>query len=251
MALKIKNGFKRVHNPLEQFVIKPLIPIKIYGVDISFTNSSLFMVLAVLILILLQSLSIRKRTLVPSRLQAFYEFHYDFVASIIHENVGNEGMKYFPFVFSLFMFIMMANLLGMLPYSFTLTSHIIVNFALGLLVFVIVTFIGIMHHGWHFFRLFFPEGIPWAIAPILIPIEVISYLIRPVTLAVRLFANMLAGHVLLKILAFFTMSLGLLGVFPLIFNVLFTGFEVLIALLQAYVFTILTCIYLNDALHLH
>ncbi|MFN7709899.1 MAG: F0F1 ATP synthase subunit A [Holosporales bacterium] len=238
-------------NPLSQFTIKPLIPIEIAGYDVSFTNSSLAMVLTTLLILTLQYFSVRGNRIIPNRLQASIETLYSFVANILQESAGKQGMKYFPFVFSIFLFILFGNLLGMVPYSFTFTSHIIVTFALALFVFISVTLIGLVRHGLKFFSLFFPSGVPLAVAPILIPIEIISYLARPVTLSVRLFANMMAGHIFLKIFAGFTVSLGLWGIAPLAFNVVFTGFEFFVAMLQAYVFTVLTCIYLHDAIHLH
>jgi F-type H+-transporting ATPase subunit a len=240
-----------MHDPLAQFLIKPLISLHIGDWDLSFTNSSLFMVLATLITIVLYHWGLRRTAMIPSRGQALTEMLYTFVANILKENAGNDGQKYFPFIFSVFMFVLLGNLLGMLPYGFTFTSHIIVTFSLGLMVFIIVTGIGIKRHGWHFLRLFFPEGTPWVIAPILIPIEVVTYLIRPFTLAIRLFANMLAGHVLLKVFAGFTIILGAAGVVPLGINILFIGFELFVAAIQAYIFTVLTCLYLEEALHLH
>jgi len=165
--------------------------------------------------------------------------------------VGNEGRKYFPFVFTLFMFVLFGNLLGMTPYSFTFTSHIAVTFALAIVIFIGVTILGFAKHGIHFFSFFLPPGTPLPMWPLLIPIEVISYLSRPISLSVRLFANMLAGHTLLKVIAGFIAVLGVFGVVPLAFVVVLTGLEILIAFLQAYVFTILTCLYINDALHLH
>lgn len=246
-----KRGRRVQNNPLEQFAIQSIIPIQWMGYDLSFTNSSLVMVLSVFIIILLQHFSLKRAKLIPGRLQGFYESIYSFALTILKDNAGEEGMKYFPFVFSLFLFVLTGNFLGMIPYSFTFTSHIVVTFALAMMIFIVVTVLGFAKHGLHFFRLFFPPGIPLAIAPVLIPIEIITYFMRPVTLAVRLCANMTAGHVLLKLFGMFTVAMGLFGVFPLIMNILFTGFEFFVAFLQAYIFTILTCIYLNDALHLH
>jgi F-type H+-transporting ATPase subunit a len=191
--------------------------------------------------------------------QALAETAYDFVHDLVVGQVGEEGAKYFPFVFSLFMFILVGNLLGMLPYAFTFTSHIAVTFALAMLVFLVVTVIALSIHGTHFFSYFFPEGAPKLLAPLIIPIEIISYLSRPVSLAVRLFANMVAGHVMLKVFATFVVMIGgaagIFGIFgaalPLAVNVALIGFELLVAFLQAYVFAILTCIYLHDAVHLH
>ncbi|MBN9342776.1 MAG: F0F1 ATP synthase subunit A [Caedibacter sp. 38-128] len=239
-------------NPLEQFLIKPLIPLHIGGYDISFTNSSLFMVLTTALIILFQWAGVKDRKLIPSRIQSFYEISYEFIQTMVKDNLGEDGKKYFPFIFSLFLFILFGNLWGMIPYSFTFTSHIVVTGALALIVFVLITSVGLAKHGFKFFRLFFPKGVPLAIAPILIPVEIIAYLFRPITLAIRLFANMMAGHMVLKLFGGFTVAMGVYGLFaPLPFLIFFTAFEIFVALLQAYVFTILTCIYLHDTLHLH
>ncbi len=240
------------HSPIEQFQIKPLIPLRIGDLDLSFTNSSLVMVIAVGLILLLLTLSVRRGALVPSRWQSVTEMLYEFIAGMVRDNVGAAGRRYFPFVFSLFMFILFANMLGMVPYSFTPTSHIIVTFTLAMVVFVGVTIIGFVKHGLHFLSIFYPTGVPVYMMPILIPIEIISYLARPVSLSVRLFANMMAGHTMLKLFGGFVVALGLLlGWAPLAFLVALTGLEIGIAFLQAYVFAILTCLYLNDALHLH
>ena len=237
--------------PLEQFEIKTLAPIKLGTLDASFTNASLFMALAVVAITVFIVGGMRGRDLVPGRWQSMAEMSYEFIAGMVRENVGHDGRQFFPFVFSLFMFILLGNLLGMIPYSFTFTSHIIVTFALAALVFVLVTIVALVKHGLHFFTYFFPSGAPIAMAPLLIPIEILSYLSRPVSLSIRLFANMMAGHTMLKVFAGFTVAMGIFGVAPLLLNVALTGFEVLVAVLQAYVFTILTCLYLRDALHLH
>lgn len=239
-------------NPIQQFEIQPLILIRVDGVDVSFSNSALFMVIAVVISYFSLSWSIRDRSLVPGRWQSLAEITYEFVANMVRDNVGKEGLRYFPFIFTLFMFILVGNLLGMLPYSFTYTSHIIVTGALAVIVFVGVTLIGFVCHGLRFLRLFFPHGAPLATAPILIPIEIISYLSRPFSLSVRLFANMTVGHIMLKVLAGFVVSLGvILGVLPLAATVGIIILEFGIAFLQAYVFTVLSCIYLNDAINMH
>ncbi|MFT6579825.1 MAG: F-type H+-transporting ATPase subunit a [Alphaproteobacteria bacterium] len=196
-------------------------------------------------------LGMRRSAIVPGRWQCAAELAYEFVAGLLRDTVGQEGRKYFPFVFTLFMFILCGNLLGMVPYSFTFTSHIVVTFALAFVIFIGVTVLGFAKHGMHFFSFFVPPGTPLPMYPLLIPIEVISYLSRPISLSVRLFANMLAGHTLLKVIAGFVAALGFFGVLPLAFVVALTGLEILIAFLQAYVFTILTCLYINDALHLH
>jgi len=239
------------HSPLAQFEIHHIVPIKIGGYDVSFTNSSLMMVIAVALATAFLLLGMRRGALVPGRWQSAAEVTYEFVADLFRETVGQEGRRFFPFVFTLFLFILFGNMLGLLPYSFTFTSHIIVTFALAAVVFVGVTIVGFAKHGLHFFSFFVPPGAPILMWPLLIPIEVISYLSRPISLSVRLFANLLAGHTLLKVIAGFVAVLGVAGVLPLAVVIALTGLEMLIAFLQAYVFAILTCLYLNDALHLH
>jgi F-type H+-transporting ATPase subunit a len=239
------------HSPLAQFEIKRLVPMEIGGIDVSFTNSALFMVIIVLGITLLMTVSMRGRAMVPGRLQSIAELSYEFIANMLKENVGSEGRQYFPFIFSLFMFILFANLLGMIPFTFTVTSHIIVTFALAFVVFLGVTIIAFARHGVHFLSFFVPPGVPKPLLLLLVPIEVLSYFIRPVSLSVRLFANMMAGHTMLKVFAGFVVALGILGGWaPLAFVVALTGLEIGIAFLQAYVFTILTCLYLNDAVHM-
>ena len=239
------------HGPLEQFRINPLVEINLGGVDASFTNSSLMMVIAIALVGTFLMLGMRKRALVPGRLQSMAELSYEFIANLLRETVGAEGRKYFPLIFTLFMFILFGNMLGMIPYSFTFTSHIAVTFGMAIVVFTAVTILGFVRHGVRFCKFFVPPGAPVLMWPLLIPIEVLSYLSRPLSLSVRLFANMLAGHTLLKVFAGFVVALGVGGVVPLAFIVGLTGLEFLIAFLQAYVFTILTCLYINDALHLH
>jgi F-type H+-transporting ATPase subunit a len=197
------------------------------------------------------TLSMRGGRLVPGRWQSMAEMSYEFIANMIRENVGAEGRKYFPFIFTLFMFILVGNLVGMIPFAYTFTSQIIVTFAMAATIFIGVTVIGLVRHGLHFFSLFVPSGTPLILAPLLIPIEIISYFVRPVSLSVRLFANMMAGHTMMKVFGTFTAMLGLLGVAPIVLLVALTGFEIMVAVLQAYVFTVLTCLYLNDAIHLH
>ncbi len=238
-------------SPLAQFEIKRWIPIEIGNLDVSFTNSSTFMVLTVVFTSAFLILGMRSNALVPGRWQSIVELFYVFIANLLKDTVGSEGRPYFPFVFTVFMFVLVGNLFGMIPYSFTFTSHIVVTFTMALIVFLGVTIIAIAKHKLHFFTFFMPPGVPMVMAPLLVPIEIISYLSRPISLSVRLFANMLAGHTLLKVFAGFVISLGMFGVFPLAFVVALTGLEIVIALLQAFVFTILTCLYLNDALHLH
>jgi F-type H+-transporting ATPase subunit a len=237
---------------MEQFGIERIVPLELFGYDISFTNSSLMMVIAVVLISGFLILSMGRRALVPGRLQSIAELSYEYIANMVRENLGEEGMKFFPWVFTIFIFILTLNLLGMIPHSFTVTSHIIVTFAFAAMVWITVTLIGFARHGFGFLRLFVPSGIPIWLMPIIIPIELISYLIRPVSHSVRLFANMMAGHTMLKVFAGFVVGLGFLGGWaPLAFLVAFTGLEFLVAFLQALIFTVLTCIYLNDALHMH
>jgi len=209
------------------------------------------MVITVLVITLFLTLTVNTRSIIPSRMQLMSEMSYNFIAQLIDDTIGNQGKKYFPFVFAIFMFVLIGNMVGMVPYSFTFTSHIIVTFALAAVIFIGVTVLGFIKHGFHYFALLAPPGLPFYMLPILIPIELISYLSRPISLSVRLFANMLAGHTLLKVFAGFVVPLGLAGVLPLAFIVALTGLEILIAFLQAYVFAILTCLYINDAIHLH
>jgi F-type H+-transporting ATPase subunit a len=241
-----------MHNPMEQFEIKRLIPLHLGGLDVSYTNAALWMTLAIALMAFIFVYGMRRQALIPGRLQGVAESGYEFIAKMVSDNVGEGGKKYFPFIFSLFLFVLGCNALGLIPYSFTPTSHIIVTFAMAAFVFIGVTIIAFVKHGVHFFSFFAPKGVPLWLMPILVPIEVISYLIRPLTLSVRLFANMLAGHIMLKVFAGFVIMMGLLfGWLPLIFTSAFFALEVLVACLQAYVFAILTCLYLNDALHLH
>ncbi len=243
-------------DPMHQFEVQPIIELPtLAGIDTSFTNSSLWMVLAVGLSGMFMLMASSRTALVPGRLQLMGEMAYGFVANMIKENVGTEGMRFFPFIFSLFLFILFCNMLGMLPYSFTVTSHLIVTFALAAVVFVMVTAVGFIRHGIGFLKLFVPSGIPVVMVPLLVIIEVISYLTRPVSLSVRLFGNMMAGHTMLKIFGGFVVGLSSAGLVPLAIApfalmVALTGLELLIAGLQAYVFTILTCIYLNEAIHM-
>ena len=238
-------------DPIHQFEIKKIVPLELNNIDISFTNSSMFMILAILVVSIFLILSIKNKKVIPNRFQIISELLYEFIANMINDNIGHKGKKFFPFIFTLFTFILFGNLLGMLPYSFTFTSHIIVTFVLAMFIFLFITLIGIFMHGFKFFGLFVPKGAPMLMLPLMIPIEIISYLSRPISLSVRLFANMMAGHTMLKIFAGFVFSLGIFGIAPLIVDVALTALEVLIAILQAYVFTILTCIYLNESINLH
>jgi F-type H+-transporting ATPase subunit a len=243
-------------DPIHQFEVKSLIDIHIGGLDLSFTNSSLFMVATVATSAIFLTWAAAPRALVPGRAQSIAEIAYEFVGSTLRNSAGSEGMRFFPLVFSLFTFVLVANLYGMVPYFFTVTSQIIVTFALAMLVILTVLIYGLYRHGLHFFGLFVPDGVPWYLVPIVAPIEVISFLSRPISLSVRLFANMLAGHIMLKVFAGFVFSLsalgtiGVVGAFlPLAMTVALTALELLVAFLQAYVFTVLTCMYLNDAVH--
>jgi len=238
-------------SPLSQFEIKRWVPIEIGDVDVSLTNSAAFMLLTVVAIGVFLILGMRRPAIVPGRWQSMVELSYVFIANLVKDTVGTEGRPYFPFIFTVFMFVLVGNLIGMVPYGFTFTSHIIVTFTMAMVVFLGVTVIALVKHKMHFFTFFMPPGVPLIMAPLLVPIEIISYLSRPMSLSVRLFANMLAGHTLLKVFAGFVVALGLFGVFPLAFVVVLTGLEIVIAFLQAFVFTILTCLYLNDALHLH
>lgn len=243
-------------SPIEQFEIKPIVSFgKIGNSEIAFTNSALFMIIAVGLISLLFVYGTRNRSLIPGRIQSLAEMGYEFVAGTVRDSAGHDGMKFLPLVFSLFMFVLFANLIGMVPGAFTVTSHLIVTAALAALVIFTVIIYGIAKHGAKFFGLFVPSGVHPLMLIILVPIEVISFVSRPISLSVRLFANMLAGHIALKIFAGFVVSLGAAGAWavlaplPLALAVGLTALELLVAFLQAYVFTILTCIYLNDALH--
>ncbi len=243
------------HSPIAQFELKTLVPLKIFGVDASFTNSSLYMLLATGLVIAFLMTAMRSRALVPGRIQSVAEMIYEFVASTVRENVGEQGMKFFPLVFALFIFVLVLNLIGMIPGTFTVTSHIVITAAMALLVIGIVLVYGIAQHGLGFFKLFVPSDVPMWLLPIMVPIEVISFISRPISLSVRLFANMLAGHIALKIFAGFVGTLVFAGAWkvlaplPLALTVGLTALEFLVAALQAYVFAVLTCIYLNDAVH--
>jgi F-type H+-transporting ATPase subunit a len=241
-------------DPIHQFALTDIISFGEGG--ISFTNSALFMVLTVGVISLFLLLSTSGRSIVPTRAQALSEMLYEFVANMVRDSAGKEGMKFFPFVFSLFMFVLVANLFGMIPFFFTVTSHIIVTFALAILVFLTVIIYGVWRNGFRFLKLFVPAGVPVYVLPIVVPIEVVSFLSRPISLSVRLFANILAGHITLKVFAGFIVTLGSLGflgwlgaLLPLIMTVAITALEFLVAALQAYVFAVLTSMYINDAIH--
>ena len=240
-------------SPLAQFEIKEIFPLSVNNINLSFTNSSLAMLLSSLFIIILMYLGTRKIQLVPGKMQTLLELSYEFIVEMISDNIGKEGIKYLPFILSIFLFILIGNLFGMLPFSFTWTSHIIVTFSIAFFIFIFVTVLAIFKHGIIKFLSFFaPSGVPKLMLVLLIPIEIISYLSRPISLSVRLFANMMAGHTLLKVIGSFVFVLGVNsyligGILPLAFLVALTGLEIVIAFLQAYVFAILTCLYINDA----
>ena len=240
-------------NPMHQFEVYRIGPeINLGEINLSFTNASLFMTISSILILLFLFLGTKKKSLVPTKIQFITEASYTFVAKMINDTAGSSAKSFFPFIFTLFMFVLFANMVGMLPYSFTVTSHIIVTFVLAAIVFIGVTILGFIKHGFKYLEIFVPKGVPIILLQLIVIIEIISYLSRPVSLSVRLFANMMAGHTMLKVFGGFVISLGLLGGWlPLGFSVALTGLEILVAFLQAYVFAILTCIYLNDALNLH
>jgi F-type H+-transporting ATPase subunit a len=243
-------------DPIHQFALKPVVSILVGGHDVSLTNSGLYMLLAVALTCLLVAIGARGGSGVPGRLQAMAEMAYEFIAGMVRSAAGETGMRFFPFVFAIFFFVLLTNLLGFFPYTFSVTSQIIITAALALMVFLTVIVIGIKEHGLHFFKLFVPQGVPIYILPLVVAIEIISFLSRPVSHSVRLFANMLAGHITLNVFgAFVVMLLGAsaavkaLAVLPFIMTIGLEALELLVAFLQAYVFAMLTCMYLNDALH--
>jgi ATP synthase subunit 6 len=247
-----------IYSPLEQFQINPIVGLNLSWFDISFTNSSLAMILACTIFYLLYTFSLKNATIVPNRWQSVMELLYEFVFFLVQEQIGSKGFKYFPFIFTLFVFILFCNLLGMIPYSFTATSHIVITFSLSFAVFIGVTIVGFAKHGLHFFSLLVPSGVPLFLLPLIVAIEFISYCTRGLSLGIRLTANMFAGHTLLKIISTFAWQmltaggvLAIAGLAPVALLFALTGLEIVIAMLQAYVFTVLTCTYLNDAINLH
>lgn len=244
-------------SPMEQFEVKPLIPIHVGGYDISFTNQALWMVIVVVSLSLFLTLAVRKGRIVPTRMQSLAELSHEFVAGMINMTAGPAGLKYFPLIFSIFMFVLFCNGFGLLPVAFTVTSQIAITFALTVIVILTVIVTGFWRHGLGFFKLFVPKA-PLAIVLFLVPLEIISFCARPMSLSMRLFANMLAGHTMLKVMAGFVVALGsagglytVLAAAPQLLIVGLTALEFLVAFLQAYVFAILSCIYLSEALHLH
>jgi ATP synthase subunit 6 len=248
----------KILSPLEQFQINSILGFNLSWFDISFTNSSLAIILACSIFYFLYTFSLTNATIIPNRWQSVIELIYEFVYFLIQEQIGNKGYTYFPFIFTLFIFILFCNLLGMIPYSFTATSHIVITFSLSLAIFIGVTILGFAKHGLHFFYLFVPSGVPLFLLPLIVAIEFISYCTRGLSLGIRLTANMFAGHTLLKIISTFAWQmitagglLALAGLAPVVLLFALTGLEIVIAVLQAYVFTVLTCSYLNDSIHLH
>ena len=240
-------------NPMHQFNVYKIGPeIKINGIDLSFSNASLFMLISAISISIFLLLGTKDKKIIPGKFQLLSEMLYNFISKMISDTAGKKAKPYFPFIFSLFIFVLFCNMVGMLPYSFTVTSHIIVTLAFAMFIFIGVTILGFIIHGFKYLKIFVPSGVPVVLLPIIMVIEIISYLSRPVSLSVRLFANMMAGHTMLKVFGGFVISLGLVaGWLPLTFSVALTGLEILVAFLQAYVFAILTCIYLNDALNLH
>jgi F-type H+-transporting ATPase subunit a len=237
------------HSPLEQFTIQRIFEMKIGNIDISLTNSSIMMIAVLVILNVFLIYATKRKSVVPGRLQSIAEMSYEMIYNTTQSNLGNNGKRLFPLVYSLFMFILLCNMLGLIPYSFTVTSHIIVTFALAFGVFLLATIMGFVINGHKYLRLFLPKGVPVFLIPILVPIEIVSYISRPISLAVRLAANMMAGHTIIKVFAMFVVTLGVWGIAPLLFIVVLYVLETLIAFLQAYVFAVLTCLYINDSFH--
>ena len=237
------------HSPLEQFTIQRIFEMKIGNIDISLTNSSVMMIAVLVILNVFLIYATKRKSVVPGRLQSIAEMSYEMIYNTTQSNLGNNGKRLFPLVYSLFMFILLCNMLGLIPYSFTVTSHIIVTFALAFGVFLLATIMGFVINGHKYLRLFLPKGVPIFLIPILVPIEIVSYISRPISLAVRLAANMMAGHTIIKVFAMFVVTLGIWGIAPLLFIVVLYVLETLIAFLQAYVFAVLTCLYINDSFH--
>jgi len=237
------------HSPLDQFTIQRIFEMKIGNIDISLTNSSIMMIAVLVILNVFLIYATKRKSVVPGRLQSIAEMSYEMIYNTTQSNLGNNGKRLFPLVYSLFMFILLCNMLGLIPYSFTVTSHIIVTFALAFGVFLLATIMGFVINGHKYLRLFLPKGVPIFLIPILVPIEIVSYISRPISLAVRLAANMMAGHTIIKVFAMFVVTLGVWGIAPLLFIVVLYVLETLIAFLQAYVFAVLTCLYINDSFH--
>ncbi len=241
------------HSPLTQFEVKKIIDIKIGKYDLSFTNSALYMVIATFLIITFMIFSTRKKSLIPSRIQTIAEILFNFINDLIKGSIGDEGQKFFPLIFSLFTFILICNFLGMTPYGFTSTSQVAVTLSIAILCFLIITIYAIYRNKLSgFIHMFLPSGVPWWMSPLIFLIELFSFLIRPITLSVRLFANMVAGHVLLKVIAGFIISLGgIFAILPFAFSIVMTGFELFVAVLQAYIFAILVCAYLSETMKAH
>jgi len=244
-------------DPMHQFQIIPLIPLEIGGIDLSFTNSSLWMLIGAVISIIGLTIASERKAMIPGRMQVGAESLYHFIENLITDNVGGSAKQYFPLVFTLFVMVLIGNFLGMIPYSFTYTSHLAVTAGLALLVFFTVLIIGIARHGFHFFSLFVPPGVPMWLLWLVVLIEIVSFISRPITLSVRLFANMVAGHVLMKVIAGFAIMFASMGgiawvgtLLPVAFNIVMVGFEFFIGFIQAYVFAVLTCIYLKDTMEI-
>ena len=244
-------------DPMHQFIITPIVPLTVGGIDISFTNSALWMLIGAVLSVVMLGVSAAQKSMVPGRLQMVGESIYGFVEDLISDNIGGNAKQYFPLVFTMFMMVLVGNMLGMIPYSFTYTSHLAVTASLALMVFFTVLIIGIARHGTHFFSLFVPPGVPLWLIWLVILIEIVSFISRPITLSVRLFANMVAGHVLMKVIAGFAIMFASVGgiawlgtLLPVAFNIVMVGFEFFIAFIQAYVFAVLTCIYLKDTVEI-
>ena len=240
-------------NPMHQFEVHRIGPsLSINGIDLSFTNSSLFMLISSVLIIIFFIAGTRKVNIVPGKIQLLNELVFNFISKMINETVGPNARPYFPFILTIFLFILTLNMVGLLPYAFTVTSQIIITFFLAIVIFIGVTIVGFAKNGIGFLKIFAPSGVPVFLFPIIVAIEIISFLSRPISLSVRLFANMLAGHTMLKVFGGFVVSLGIIGGWlPLSFSVALTALEILVAFLQAYVFAVLSCIYLNDALNMH
>ena len=240
------------HSPLDQFKVKEIYPIHVGNVNLSFTNSALYMLIATALIILFMLKATSRKLLIPSRTQMIAESVYKFIDNLIEGSIGHEGKKFFPLIFSIFTFILLCNCLGMTPYSFTATSQVAVTLSLAIMCFFIITIYAIIRNGFGgFIHMFLPSGVPIWMAPVIFVIELFSFLIRPITLSVRLFANMVAGHVLLKVIAGFIISLGVFGALPFLFSIVMTGFELFVAVLQAYIFSVLVCAYLSETMKAH
>lgn len=253
MSIEIKS-IKRetnVSDLMEQFAIKTVKPLELNGYDISFTNSSLFMVIAAVFIVLTFSLCLKKRAIIPTKAQCIPESIYEFIYNMIESNIGKEGLRYFSFIFTLFLFVLMGNVLGLMPYCFTFTSHFAAVGALSITGLLFNVAVGIKKRKWEYLRTFLPHGIPLWLAPLMIPMEVLSLITEPFSLTVRLVMNMMIGHMILKLFAGFIVMMGIFGFVPMVFDGLIIVFELFIACLQAYIYTILSCIYLGQALNGH